>query len=355
MAHYNHHEKFDMLRCYLRANENTQDASNAYFALYPERQQPNPKIFQRLVYNLINYGAFNKPRSKTYRIDGQEEKCLNVVGNVTVDPNISLRQLENETGIARSSASDILKKHKFHPYSYCKIQRLREGDGQRRINFSTWYLNKLNENRNFNRKIIWTDESYVASDGIVNRYNKHYWADENPRATMERGIQQGRFGFSLWVALTWNGILAYQIYQEPLNGERYLNILRQHIEPFMENLPLNELQNMYFQQDGAPPHNTRAVTDFLRENFGRNWLGTSGPVRWPPRSPDLTPLDFFLWSHLKNNIYKFENENIDVLINNTESALRDVSRIHVQNAIRSVRRRCELCIEQNGLQFEQYL
>ncbi|GFW99694.1 uncharacterized protein TNCV_3419251 [Trichonephila clavipes] len=29
------------------------------------------------------------------------------------------------------------------------------------------------------------------------------------------------------------------------------------------------------------------------------WIGRQGPVLWPPRSPDLTALDFFLWSHLK--------------------------------------------------------
>ncbi len=25
--------------------------------------------------------------------------------------------------------------------------------------------------------------------------------------------------------------------------------------------------------------------------------------RWPPQSPYLTPLDFFLWGHLKNKIF----------------------------------------------------
>lgn len=30
------------------------------------------------------------------------------------------------------------------------------------------------------------------------------------------------------------------------------------------------------------------------------WIGRGGPVLWPPRSPDLTHLDFFLWGYLKN-------------------------------------------------------
>jgi hypothetical protein len=28
------------------------------------------------------------------------------------------------------------------------------------------------------------------------------------------------------------------------------------------------------------------------------------PIPWPPRSPDITPLDFFLWRYVKDIIYK---------------------------------------------------
>ena len=34
------------------------------------------------------------------------------------------------------------------------------------------------------------------------------------------------------------------------------------------------------------------------------WIGKGGPVAWPPRSPDLTLLDFFLWGHIKSLVYK---------------------------------------------------
>ena len=49
---------------------------------------------------------------------------------------------------------------------------------------------------------------------------------------------------------------------------------------------------MYFQHDGAPPHNTRHVREYLNESFPNRWLGRGGPVAWAPRSPDLTPLDY---------------------------------------------------------------
>ena len=33
--------------------------------------------------------------------------------------------------------------------------------------------------------------------------------------------------------------------------------------------------------------------------FDEKWIGRGGPVAWPPRSPDLTPPDYFLWGFVK--------------------------------------------------------
>jgi hypothetical protein len=52
-------------------------------------------------------------------------------------------------------------------------------------------------------------------------------------------------------------------------------------------------KNFIFEQDGAPPYFHRNVTTFLDETFPGRWVGRGGPTAWPPRSPDLTPLDFF--------------------------------------------------------------
>lgn len=35
------------------------------------------------------------------------------------------------------------------------------------------------------------------------------------------------------------------------------------------------------------------VRDRLNKYFQNRWIGTYGPIKWPPRPPDLTPIDFF--------------------------------------------------------------
>ena len=53
--------------------------------------------------------------------------------------------------------------------------------------------------------------------------------------------------------------------------------------------------DLYFQQDGAPPHYSRAVREYLDETFPEKWIGQRGPIDWPARSPDFIPNEFFLW------------------------------------------------------------
>ena len=41
----------------------------------------------------------------------------------------------------------------------------------------------------------------------------------------------------------------------------------------------------------------------LTEAFPGRLISRNGDISWPPRSPDLTPPDFFLWGYLKGKVY----------------------------------------------------
>lgn len=45
------------------------------------------------------------------------------------------------------------------------------------------------------------------------------------------------------------------------------------------------------------------VQAYLDENLPNRWIGRRGSVKYSPRSPDLTPLDFFLWGFQKEKFY----------------------------------------------------
>jgi len=55
------------------------------------------------------------------------------------------------------------------------------------------------------------------------------------------------------------------------------------------------------------------VLRWLDRQFTGHWIGHRGPVDWPPSSPDLTLLDFYLWGHLKAIVYQVKIQNLDAL------------------------------------------
>ncbi|GFW83241.1 uncharacterized protein TNCV_2508811 [Trichonephila clavipes] len=57
-------------------------------------------------------------------------------------------------------------------------------------------------------------------------------------------------------------------------------------------------------QDGATSYTANPVKAFLIQTFGEDRI-VSRRCRypWPPRSPDLTPADFWLWGYLKSRVY----------------------------------------------------
>lgn len=52
-------------------------------------------------------------------------------------------------------------------------------------------------------------------------------------------------------------------------------------------------ENIWFQQDGGPPHFAIDVSNYLNEVFSARWIGRRGLIEWLARSPDLTPLGNF--------------------------------------------------------------
>ncbi|GFT70869.1 hypothetical protein TNCV_4163521 [Trichonephila clavipes] len=62
---------------------------------------------------------------------------------------------------------------------------------------------------------------------------------------------------------------------------------------FIPELNNHDVQELWFQQDGATCHTARATIDLSKDTFGDRLISRFGPVNWPPRSCDLTPLDYF--------------------------------------------------------------
>ncbi|GFS47014.1 DUF4817 domain-containing protein [Trichonephila clavipes] len=81
---------------------------------------------------------------------------------------------------------------------------------------------------------------------------------------------------------------------------------------------------LWFLQDGATCHTARATIDLLKDTFGDRLISRFGPVNWPPRSCDLTPLDYFLWSYVKSLVYADKPQTLDHLEDNIRHVIADI-------------------------------
>ena len=96
----------------------------------------------------------------------------------------------------------------------------------------------------------------------------------------------------------------YPHFSDRMTGQNYLDFLQNELPKQLEDVPLATRIAMYFQYDGAPSHYTRHVMQHLNDTFPNRWIGRGSTINWPPRSPDLTPLDFCLWGMMKSEVYR---------------------------------------------------
>ncbi|GFW17696.1 putative DD41D transposase [Trichonephila clavipes] len=66
-----------------------------------------------------------------------------------------------------------------------------------------------------------------------------------------------------------------------ISGDRYRAMITNFFIPELNN---HDVQELWFQQDGATCHTARATIDLLKDTFGDRLISRFGPVNWPPRS-----------------------------------------------------------------------
>ena len=86
-----------------------------------------------------------------------------------------------------------------------------------------------------------------------------------------------------------------------VNSDRYCEMLETFFRPKLNML--HDMDNDWFQQDGATAHTSRRKTGILRDMFPGHLILLRGDIGWPAHSPDLNPCDFFLWIYLKSKVY----------------------------------------------------
>lgn len=357
---FSNREYYEMVRSYILSGESLPQARRLYeLESIPRLQRlginavvPHRETILAANQRLLDYGQFTIPHHA--HGGGRPQLAIEIEDAIFEfferNPTASTRDAERRFDVSQPTVWKLLNSAGLHPYHYQRVQQLNDGDALPRRTFCQWLCDNVNTN------ILWTDEALFTRVGLYNIHNEHWWSFRNPHVIREN-YHQVRFSANVWAGIIGDQILGPYFIEGHLTGGSYLDMLRGVIADFLDDVPLTYLQNLYYHHDGAPPHYARDVRAYLASEYGDRWIGRGGPVPWPPRSPDLTPCDFFLWGEIKRRVYVEEAQSRDELRAKIISAFDEVKsdRLVLMRLKTNVLKRARLCLERNGRHFEQLL
>ncbi|GFT34964.1 uncharacterized protein TNCV_786771 [Trichonephila clavipes] len=226
---------------------------------------------------------------------------METVAGSSMHGEVSTRAVARRTGIPYTTVWLAFRRTlRCYPYKIHRYHELLPGDSVNRRAFAVWAFQKMAEDDDWLSNLLWTDEAHFTLRGSVNTHNCRIWATENRRTVVETPLHYENV--TVWVGFTTSTVIGPFFFEEMLDsgfvtatvtGERYADMLQNRIILSLADKHL--LERTIFMQDGAPPHIARRVKDLLRRSFGDDRvLSRHFHHAWPPRSPDLSPCDYWL-------------------------------------------------------------
>lgn len=351
MGRYTLEQRWEILKTYLQNSESSTKTVRKLRSKFGRNEAPSTQYVDQFVTRVRETGSLldktTRSRTRTVRTT---ENIAAVAQSVQEEPSTSTRHRSQELNISRTSLMRILHKDLgMTPYKVQLVQELKPHDHPQRFRFANWALERLEEDEHFYRKIIFTDEAHFQLGGYVNKHNCRIWGTENPHVIVEKPMHPQRV--TVWCGFWIGGIIGPFYFENEeercvtVNGERYRAMITDYLWPIFEDM---NLDNIWFQQDGAPCHTSHATIDLLRGKFENRVISRFGDVHWPPRSCDLTPLDYYLWGAVKDKCYANHPATIEALKDEIGAAIDQIELHTIENVLQNWVDRMGYCKASRG-------
>ena len=144
----------------------------------------------------------------------------------------------------------------------------------------------------------------------MNKPNFRKWSRTKPEEVYEKPLHSPKV--TVWCGLSSNRIYGPYFFEDPEGNARMVST-----DTYIEMLNMMFVNDIYpdqwFQQDGKTAHTSLRAREWLTNQFGNKIISHHMEFSWPARSPDLSPLDYFLWGYVKENVFKRQPEYIEIL------------------------------------------
>lgn len=330
------------------------DICNVFHETYPLRPKPYHTTVMRCYERFMRTGCVEFHRTGSHP---QRQTSLNEIvalAAVHADPTASTTTQARRTGLSQSTVMRTLKKHKYRPYKISEHQELRPQDKENRRIFASHALELSEEDPDLFRNILFTDESSFTLNHGPNRQNTRVWSQTIPYESYASHTQYPR-KVNLWAGIINGMLLGPVVIDGNLTGEKYVQLLQTEVADRLTDLDVNAA--IWYQHDGCPAHNYGPARHFLHRAFPGRVIGSNEqPLAWPPRSPDLNPLDFFLWGHITSTIYRREPfPNVESLLTAIHHCCDNITHRQLASVTKDFSDRLHYTVAADGGLFEPFL
>ncbi|CAH2011906.1 unnamed protein product, partial [Acanthoscelides obtectus] len=241
---------------------------------------------------------------------------------VDENPSTSTRDVAREVQVSKTKVWQTLREEGLYPFHVQRVHALQPDAFPARVRFCEWLLHQHDNNPDFLKCILVTDESTFTRNGVNNFRNTHVWSVENPHAVRRAHFQQ-TFSVNVWAGMV-NVIEDRHVTYCEI--EVSLKISKTSIQKILHEK--FRIAVWVFQGEEKPPKVIRSRTGHIatiplneQRSVAANWYTTislpkaitelrkSTPKEPKKRrqylteeTPDLSPNDFFTFPKIKNRL-----------------------------------------------------
>ncbi|GFW74757.1 uncharacterized protein TNCV_963321 [Trichonephila clavipes] len=141
---------------------------------------------------------------------------------------------------------------------------IHQNDHQARRKFVEWAQNEIAVVPDFHKRILFSYEAHFWLNGYVNKQNCRIWSEANPQVYVETPLYPEKL--TVWCAIWAGGIIGPYFFNNDeghnvtVNGDRLRAMITNFFIPELNN---HDVQELWFQQDGATCHTAWATIDLL--------------------------------------------------------------------------------------------